>query len=118
MRSSQDMFKLKRPCVDCPFKQGVGATFQLPVERLNEIMSAKAFQCHKTVDYSGDGPRSGDKPSQCAGLVALQRNANIPNLITQAALSLIALDLSEYDPDGEAYQSLEQMYAEHGGRNG
>ncbi len=43
-----------------------------------------AFQCHKTIDYDNfDDPaaRAGDKPQQCAGLVALLRNADMPNAI-------------------------------------
>jgi hypothetical protein len=48
------MFDMKRPCVDCPFRKGVGETFQLSMERLKEIKHGTAFPCHKTIDYDSE----------------------------------------------------------------
>lgn len=65
------MFKLHRPCANCPFRRGQGRLFGFPRLRLLQIASAPAFQCHKTVDYSGDEPDAGEHPQQCAGLMAI-----------------------------------------------
>ena len=66
------MFDLKRPCVNCPFRRGQGSRFGLDPERLRGIIEGVAFQCHKTVDYSRSGAgRSGERPQQCAGLMAV-----------------------------------------------
>ena len=48
------MFKLKRPCTNCPFRKGQGELFELGQSRLLEIFDAVAFQCHRTIDYSMD----------------------------------------------------------------
>ncbi len=75
------MFKLTRPCANCPFRKSQGHLFGLHPERLQEILEAPAFQCHKTVDYdteSGVGV-AGDKPQQCAGLMGLLHKAGRPN---------------------------------------
>lgn len=80
------MFDLKRPCVNCPFRVSVAGTFLLGAERVREIVRAAAFQCHKTVDYGQwDDPmkRQGEKPQQCAGLMALLHRAGQPNAIMQ-----------------------------------
>lgn len=110
------MFDLKRPCVNCPFRRGVGPTFQLSPERLTEIFEAPAFQCHKTVDYSGDKPASGDRPQQCAGLMAVLHRSGAPNQIMQVAERLTGFDAGMVDPAGEAYGSIAEAAAAHAGR--
>lgn len=106
------MFKRKKPCSNCPFKIGQGHLFRL--RRLDEIVNAPAFQCHKTVDYSDDeaGPLPGRRPQQCAGLMGLLLNEGQPNQIMQVAMRLGALD-----PDGiergECYQSLADARRAH-----
>jgi hypothetical protein len=107
------MFKLRRPCVNCPFRIGVGRTFQLAPERLREILNAPAFQCHKTVDYADDDPRPGEKPQQCAGLMAVLHRSGKPNQIMQVAERLDALDPTALDPDGEAYACIEDAVRAH-----
>ena len=111
------MFKLKRPCSNCPFRKGKGEQFRLHPKRLEEITKGSAFQCHKTVDYDTEDPesRAGDKPQQCAGLMAVLLRAGRPNQIMQVAERFGELDPSEIDPDHEAYETLEEMYAAHGG---
>lgn len=114
------MFKLKRPCITCPFKKGQGELFRLGQERLTEIFEASAFQCHKTVQYGsndlGEETSSpGDKPQQCAGLMAVLRNSKKDNQIMQVAHRLNALDLDDLDPDNEAYASIEDVRKAHGG---
>jgi hypothetical protein len=111
------MFDLKRPCKNCPFRKGVGETFQLSMARLKEIKHAIAFQCHHTVDYEHfDDPekRSGDRPQQCAGLMAVLQRDKATNSIMQVAERIGGIDFSDLDPDGEAYASWEDVIAAHG----
>lgn len=107
------MFDLKRPCVDCPFRKGQGENFALSDGRLNEIFVAPAFQCHKTVDYSDDEPGSGNRPQQCAGLMAVLAREDRPNQIMQVASRLGALNFRALDPKGEAYGSFAETRSAH-----
>jgi hypothetical protein len=110
------MFDLKRPCVSCPIRIGQGSRYRLHPERLAEIVEAPAFQCHKTVDYDryeDEEARAGDRPQQCAGLMAVLHRSDRPNQIMQVAERLGALDPSQLDPQGEAYGSIEEMRAAH-----
>jgi len=110
------MFALKRPCANCPFRIGQGSLFRFHPDRFAEIIAAVAFQCHKTVDYEQwDDPelRSGDRPQQCAGLMAVLHRAGEMNQIMQVAERLGVLDLSALDPDGLAYRSIKEARAAH-----
>lgn len=110
------MFDLKRPCVSCPFRRGQGELFKLPPDRLDEIFDAPAFQCHKTVDYEHfeDGQlRQGDRPQQCAGLMAVLHREGQPNQIMQVAERLGAFDPDDLDPRNEAYGSMAEVRAAH-----
>ena len=105
------MFDLKRPCVTCPFR--IGQTFSFASDRLEEIRRAVAFQCHKTVDYEqwDDAQRrQGDRPQQCAGLMAILHRINEPNQIMQVAERLGYLDPALLDPNGEAYAKLARRH--------
>lgn len=115
------MFKLRRPCKTCPFRKGVGSTFRLKLDRLTQIFNGRAFQCHATVDYDGDDededgcikPEPGDKPQQCAGLMAILHREERPNQIMQVASRLGSLNLTHLDPDREAYDTIRQAVAAH-----
>lgn len=110
------MFDLKRPCVNCPFRIGVGSTFALHPERLADIFAAPAFQCHKTVDYENyedAEARSGDRPQQCAGLMAVLHRSDRHNQIMQVAERLTDFDPATVDPEREAYASIEAATAAH-----
>ncbi len=110
------MFDLKRPCVTCPFRKGQGETFNLHLARLREIAKASAFQCHKTVNYDDDGrPFQGDKPQQCAGLMAVLHRSGKPNQIMQVAERFGSLDPDQLDPRGEAYDNLDDAFKAHRG---
>jgi hypothetical protein len=114
------MFDLKRPCVSCPFRKGQGELFGLSRWRLAGILSAPAFQCHKTVDYGNfDHPikRQGDNPQQCAGLMAVLAREKAANQIMQVASRMGHLDLSTLDPDREAYESWSDVLKAHGERD-
>lgn len=113
------MFDLKRPCANCPFRIGMGSQFRLPQSRLREIVAATAFQCHKTVDYEhfeDEAARAGDRPQQCAGLMAVLYRSGRDNQIMQVAERLLGYDAGQLDPRGEAYASVEQAMAAHAGR--
>jgi len=110
------MFDLKRPCVNCPFRIGQGSRFQLHPDRLTGIFEAVAFQCHKTVDYENyddEAARAGDRPQQCAGLMAVLYRSGQDNQIMQVATRLGALDLATVDPDGTAYASIDVARRAH-----
>lgn len=109
------MFKLTRPCADCPFRKGYGETFGLRPARLVEIKNAPAFQCHKTVDYDETWRGSpGDRPQQCAGLMAVLHRENKPNQMMQVAERLEHFDPSKLDPDHEAYETWADVEKAHG----
>lgn len=108
------MFALKQPCMNCPFRKGQGELFRLPRERLQEIVNAPAFQCHKTVDYSEDEPDQGDRPQQCAGLMTVLHREGRPNQIMQVAQRLTGFDPDQLDPKNEAYGSMAEVVAAHG----
>lgn len=77
----------------------------LSAERVDQIVNAPAFQCHKTVDYDKDDDdpaRAGDKPQQCAGLMAMLHKMGIPNQIMQVGQRLGAFDPAQLDPRNEA----------------
>ncbi len=84
--------------------------------RLAEIVQAPAFQCHKTVDYDhyhDPARRAGDRPQQCAGLMAVLARDDRPNQIMQVAERLGALELEQLDPRGEAYASIAEALRAH-----
>jgi hypothetical protein len=110
------MFRLKRPCSNCPFRVGQGELFQIPRLRLREILAGPAFQCHKTVDYSGEGDDGlpGDRPQQCAGLMAVLHREGRHNQIMQVAVRMGFLDPEELDPDREAYSTVAETMEAHG----
>jgi hypothetical protein len=110
------MFRLKRPCANCPFRRTQGKLFGLGRERVEEIVEAIAFQCHKTVDYEvedDEPPKPGDKPQQCAGLMAVLHREGRPNQIMQIAIRLGHLNPVELDPDNEAYASIAEALEDH-----
>lgn len=109
------MFDLKRPCTNCPFKKGVGEMFLLSESTLDGILSGPSFQCHKTIDYNTDSLERGDKPQQCAGVMAILAKEGRPNQIMQVARRLGALDFDKLDPEGEAYGSIDEAREVHYG---
>lgn len=104
------MFRLKRPCNNCPFTIGNGSLFRL--RRVQSIADGPAFQCHKTVDYSGDEPSHGDKPQQCAGLMAVLLNERRPNQIMQVAERLGHFKPDEVERAG-CYRSIKEARRAH-----
>lgn len=112
------MFKLRTPCATCPFRKGVGETFQLPRLRLMEILRAQAFQCHKTVNYNDfDDPlaRQGEHPQQCAGLMSLLHRAGEPNQIMQVGERFRAFDPSKLT-HADVYDTIKDAIKAHSKR--
>lgn len=99
------MFKLKSPCKNCPFRVSVAPTFGLPRERIEGIVEAPAFQCHKTVDYRRFLPRPGD-------LMALLHRAGHPNQIMQVGERLGYFNPRELDIE-DTFASIEQAIEAH-----
>lgn len=115
------MFDLKRPCVSCPFRKGMGSKFQL--RRLKEIREATAFQCHSTVDYSASDDDDDDDvvskkggAQQCAGLMALLHRENQPNQMMRIAERIGILDCAALDPEKEVYETWRDALCAHEGR--
>jgi hypothetical protein len=111
------LFSLRSPCSNCPFRKGVGETFQLSRPRLREIKNGVAFQCHKSVDYDNwddDVKRQGNKPQQCAGLMAVLAREGKTNNIMQIAERFGHLDLTKLDPRNEAYSNWREVLKAHG----
>jgi hypothetical protein len=110
------MFDLVRPCVTCPFRKGRGSVFQLRAERLTEIREAPAFQCHKTIDYdaweTGDN-KTGDRPQQCAGLMAVLHREKQDNQIMQIAERFGHLIPAKLDPANEVYATWTEVERAH-----
>lgn len=111
------MFDLMSPCVNCPFRKGVGSRFQLTPARLEEIRRAPAFPCHKTIVLDDEDRQAPHSPNaqQCAGLMALLHREGRPNQIMQVADRLGAIDLGALDPRREAYETWEAAKAAHAG---
>lgn len=114
------MFKLTKPCSNCPFRKGKGELFQLGAERVMEIMNSEAFQCHKTVDYSHiEDPRKrqGANPQQCVGVMSLLHRAGLPNTIMQVATRLrgVAPDYFDKLDHSVVYDDLVDALEAHSG---
>lgn len=111
------MFKLKRPCSNCPFRKGQGELFQLNIDRLAGMLTGDAFQCHKTIDYDHfEDPklRQGEHPQQCAGIMSVLWREKQPNKIMQVAIAFGYLDPNQLDPENEAYSSIQEVLRAHG----
>ena len=107
------MFDRRRPCSNCPFRIGMGSLFRLTPDRLGEIREAPAFQCHKTVAYgAARARRQGDRPQQCAGLMAVLLAEGAPNTIMQVGMRLGALDPARLD-GALAYARWEDALCAH-----
>lgn len=105
-------FDLIRPCRDCPFRKD--ATFAFRPSRAREIAETVVrdltFQCHKTVDYSGDdGGQPGDRPQQCAGALILHEKLGRPNWRYRFAHMLGLYDPSRLDMTAPVVDSVEEF---------
>lgn len=89
------MFKLKRPCTDCPFVKGSSTNISLSSERIEGIIDSikddKIFYCHKTIDYNKQLEDEDDSFSPieqnqfCAGALVYLEKKNHPNQMMRIA---------------------------------
>lgn len=109
------MFKMTRPCDNCPFRKGKGCSFKLGKQRIQDIVDGPSFQCHKTLDYENfDDPiaRQGAHPQQCAGLMSLLSREGKPNQIMQIGERLGYFDPAKLD-HATVYESINAAMEEH-----
>lgn len=110
---SMSFFDLKAPCVNCPFRRSIAENYSLPSARLEEIINATAFECHKTTGV--DGERK--EPQQCAGLIAALNAAGRPNQIMQVAERLYGQTWDHIDTD-DTFVSIDDLMDGHGHKKG
>lgn len=106
MISVNELFSLKRPCKDCPFRKGEPMNLSLGEERMKDIINSlhedKVFVCHKTVDYSKYDSTEKDFTLQpenkfCAGAMLYLLKENKPNAPMQIAERLGFFDPSQLE---------------------
>lgn len=102
------MFDYKKPCNDCPFRKTQGSLYRICQDRLNQIFTGPAFECHKTTGATG----TKHEPQQCAGLMALLHRENRPNQIMQVATRMGYLNPAQIDAT-EVYATLEDAINDH-----
>lgn len=95
-----DMFRLKRPCANCPFRK-TGA-IELRPGRLQGIVNDllvddwSSFSCHKTVYPVDDADSSSNQPeareSMCAGAAIYLQKVGRPSVGMRLAQSMGILD--------------------------
>lgn len=108
------MFDLKAPCSECPFKRDNAGMFEFSEARINEIVSAVAFQCHKTIQYDAPYGVKIKKPQQCAGLMALLHAEGKPNQIMQVAERLEGFDASKISTNN-TFKTVREAIKAHTG---
>lgn len=116
----------KGPCVDCPFRKGVGERMQIHEVKLRDFVERDGlFHCHKTLDLQADddgvdtysGVR--DDSKICGGWLAVldrsgKSGANQMVRIIERTEGLPAPD--EIDPKSQAYDSLDDLFTAHTGK--
>lgn len=95
------MFKLKKPCSNCPFRKEGG--IPLVEGRLEGIVESlhdnNFFACHKTINHEEQFNEEGEFHSLvesqfCAGALLYLEKCDNPNVQMR-----IAMRLGKYDPD-------------------
>jgi hypothetical protein len=105
-------FDLVRPCVNCPFRTDV--RFHFRRQRAEDIVRAvierdQTFQCHKTVDYSGDEAAAGERPQNCAGALILHEKLGKPNWRFRFAHGLGLYNPERLDMEAPVVSSVEEF---------
>ena len=111
MTAGANPFSMTKPCVDCPFR--VARKFPLPRARKAEIARAvigegRAFPCHKTTQFDGDGAFEPDvdRNKQCAGAMILALKENRPTDIMQVGERLGWFDPAALTDRDDVYHSF------------
>lgn len=108
--NARKYLSLKKPCSDCPFV--VANRFPLPTQRRQEIATdlrfGKTFSCHKTVEYTDDGPDTTNS-SRCFGAASvLHKGGNAPMQGDQLA---VRLGIAEIKGDLDRVDTFESLDA-------
>lgn len=115
-----DLFKLKSPCADCPFRKtggvrhGVGPA--LAYASYFTLGLGATFPCHRSVPEHLD--RSGYTPWQdgqqfCAGGLAFAENVGRRSLAVQRCIDLGAHDPATLTDRDAVFASLDTMITAH-----
>lgn len=103
-------YSLPGPCANCPFRSD--RPFYLNPDRVDEIADAleagQGFTCHKTVDYTEDGPEVNDRGRECGGAMATLEREGRPNQGMRIAERLGFYDPTRIDPDAPVYDSIDE----------
>lgn len=78
---------MKAPCANCPFRKD-SLKGWLGAERMEEILDAQSFTCHKT----GGGDKTDEDLRQCAGHMHLKAEENDFVLLAQIQRRDLALE--------------------------
>lgn len=89
---------LKKPCADCPFV--VQNAFPLARERRSGIAASlgrgETFSCHKTVEYTDDGPVT-DESSRCFGAASVLHKSGMSAMQAEQILTRLGYGEVNYD---------------------
>ena len=107
---SQHFFDLVRPCGACPFRSD--KDFFLPVERKEQIAESlrvgEAFTCHKTLEYTDEGPHHIDRSRACAGAAGTLANEGLPEQQNRQVASRLGFPVPPLADDLPLYGSLQE----------
>lgn len=117
-RNSKDLFRLKRPCADCPFRadrpqQKGWLGYQRAKEISTHVLQENGvFPCHKTL-YRGK-----KHEAMCAGALSMLHHATAQDSPFGNGAVQIAERLGWYDPatqnhDTPVFADIEQMARFH-----
>ncbi|WP_151708837.1 DUF6283 family protein [Acinetobacter brisouii] len=121
------MFKLKRPCKNCPFRNDVeiqkGWLGEARARNIYEdtLLAGKVFPCHKTVeheDYEGDDPQQFALQPQnnfCAGaLILMEKNGDaIKSNAIRMAERLRLYDHKKLDMNSPVFETADEFITWH-----
>lgn len=110
-----NVFKLKSPCKDCPFRTDV--TPFLSPERVQGfkqdlIINDNHFHCHKTVKYgeNDEGETHDVSNSQlCAGAMILQEKHGRPSVMARLGRVYGLYSPQKLDMVAPVYNSIDEM---------
>jgi hypothetical protein len=119
---SKSMFRLRRPCANCPFRTDVPPYLRggRAAQIAQDIALGSIFSCHKTVDY--DRPEEdfepgawvpGDGEQFCAGALIAMVRGEEPNQAVRMAERMGLLDIDALDLDAPVVGSLAEFVRHH-----
>ena len=95
------------PCVNCPFRTDRPAF--LSKAKARQIVATMRrdghFDCHKTVDYSGDEPRSTKNSKICAGFAIMCESEGRATQMMRIAERIGLYDASKLDMDAPVHKN-------------